>query len=295
MNENMEINMEDNAIDLADILGFNTETEELEGGTLLSEEEQRQLESIVDQTITRMEKNIGPVDESVSRFKSADWFEMMQRKTVTIAGVGGIGSYTAFLVGRLKPSRIYIYDPDNVEAVNMSGQLYSESDIGMSKVYAMNRMLNGYCGYSNSVCIHEEFTEYSAASEILICGFDNMDARRKAFCNWKKTVESIPEEERKNALFIDGRLAAEEFQVFCMTGEDAYLHEMYMKEWLFRDNEAELTLCSYKQTSFCANMIGSVITNLLVNFISNLCDPVIKRELPFKTFYDASLMRFVTE
>ena len=34
----------------------------------------------------------------------------------------------------MRVSNLFLYDPDIVEAANMSGQLYSNSDIGMSKV-----------------------------------------------------------------------------------------------------------------------------------------------------------------
>ena len=80
-----------------------------------------------------------------------------------------------------------------------------------------------------------------------------------------------------------------------MRGSDTYLIQEYENKWLFDDNEAEATLCSYKQTSFCANMIASVIVNLFVNFIANQCDPLIERELPFYTNYDAERMYLKTE
>jgi hypothetical protein len=64
---------------------------------------------------------------------------------------------------------------------------------------------------------------------------------------------------------------------------------------LFDDSEAEETICSYKQTSFCANMIASVMVNCFVNFIANQCNPLIPRDVPFFTEYDASMMFFKTE
>ena len=56
------------------------------------------------------------------------------------------------------------------------------------------------------------------------------------------------------------------------------------------DEEAEEAPCSYKQTSFCASMIGSLITNLYVNFCANRCNPLIERSLPFITEYNAETM-----
>ena len=87
----------------------------------------------------------------------------------------------------------------------------------------------------------------------------------------------------------------EEFQVFCMRGNDTYSIEKYHREYLFEDYQAESLQCSMKQTTYCANMIGSVIVNLFTNFIANQLKPLIDRDVPFKTYYDASMMYFKTE
>ena len=87
----------------------------------------------------------------------------------------------------------------------------------------------------------------------------------------------------------------EEFQVFCMKGDDTYSIKKYKEEYLFADYEAESVQCSMKQTTYCANMIGSVIVNLFTNFIANQLKPVIPRDLPFKTYYSATMMYFKTE
>ena len=87
----------------------------------------------------------------------------------------------------------------------------------------------------------------------------------------------------------------EEFQVFCIKGDDSFNIKKYANGYLFEDWQAESVACSMKQTTYCANMIGSVIVNLFTNFISNTLDPVIPRDLPFKTYYDASMMYFKTE
>ena len=212
-----------------------------------------------------------------------------------MAGVGGIGSYVGFLLARMKPASMFIYDDDIVEAVNMSGQLYGQSDLGRLKVSALADMIRNYAGYSSVFAISERFTNESEASDIMICGFDNMAARRLFFNKWLSHVQSKPEEERKNCLFIDGRLAAEEFQVLCIKGDDEYNINRYSNEYLFSDAEADETICSYKQTTFCANMIASYMVNLFVNFCANQCEPLIDRDLPFLTIYNAETMYLKTE
>lgn len=263
----------------------------------LSEEEQAILDQAVEDAHQEIPTNSATllVDEATSRFSSAIWYENIQKKTVILAGVGGIGSYVGFLLARMKPASMFIYDDDIVEAVNMSGQLYGQSDLGRSKVSALAEMIRNYANYSSVFAINERFTNESEAGDIMICGFDNMEARRLFFNKWVNHVQSKPEEERKNCLFIDGRLAAEEFQVLCIKEDDEYNINRYNNEFLFSDAEADETICSYKQTTFCANMIASYMVNLFVNFCANQCEPLIDRDLPFLTTYNAETMYLKTE
>lgn len=235
------------------------------------------------------------IDDTTSRFSSAIWYENIQKKVITLAGVGGIGSYVGFLLARMKPASMFLYDNDTVEAVNMSGQLYGQSDLGRYKVVALAEIIRNFANYGSIFAIPERFTSESEASDIMICGFDNMEARKLFFDKWTGHVSSKPKEERTNCLYIDGRLAAEEFQIFCIRGDDEFNINRYSHDFLFSDEEADETICSYKQTTFCANMIASYMVNLFVNFCANQCNPIIDRDLPFLTTYSAETMYLKTE
>lgn len=263
----------------------------------LSEEEQAILDQAVEGAHQEIPTNSATllVDEATSRFSSAIWYENIQKKAVILAGVGGIGSYVGFLLARMKPASMFIYDDDIVETVNMSGQLYGQSGLGRPKVSALADMIRDYANYGSVFAVPERFTSENEASDIMICGFDNMIARRTFFNKWVSHVNAKPEEERANCLFIDGRLAAEEFQVLCIKGDDEFNINRYESEFLFSDAEADETICSYKQTTFCANMIASYMVNLFVNFCANQCEPIIDRDLPFLTTYNAETMYLKTE
>lgn len=282
---------------LAQIMDVPMEESESTSTSPLTEEEMTLLEQVVEEAHQEIPVNSATllVDEATSRFSSAIWYENIQNKTITLAGVGGIGSYVGFLLARMKPLSMFIYDDDVVEAVNMSGQLYGQSDIGISKVTALTTMVRNYANYSSMFALQERFTRESEASDIMICGFDNMEARKLYYDKWKNHMLNKPEKERGNCLFIDGRLAAEEFQVLCIKGGEYYNLERYENEFMFSDAEADETVCSYKQTTFCANMIASCMVNLFVNFCANQCNPIIDRDLPFLTTYNAETMYFKTE
>lgn len=269
----------------------------LDNDSPLTEEEQAILDQAVEEAHQEIPANSETllVDEATSRFSSAIWYEKIQEKTIVLAGVGGIGSYIGFLLARMKPASMFIYDNDIVEAVNMSGQLYGQNDIGVAKVTALANMVRNYANYNSVFAIAERFTSECEPTDIMICGFDNMEARRVFFTKWTEHVYSKPKEERKNCLFIDGRLAAEEFQILCIRGDDEFNIHRYNNEFLFSDAEADETICSYKQTTFCANMIASYMVNLFVNFCANQCNPIIDRDLPFLTTYNAETIYFKTE
>lgn len=272
------------------IVNFNSTIQATDSSVSLENEESNISEENI---IIPLNKQSYLIDETTSRFSGAAWFEEIQNSSIILAGIGGIGSFCLFMLSRMHPKQIFIYDDDRVELGNLSGQLYSKSMIGKYKVDAMASMVTDFSNYHSVMACRTKFEETSISSDIMICGFDNMGARKTFFNAWYKHV--LKSENPEKCLFIDARLAAEEFQVFCMTGIDKYYIEEYKSKYLFSDLEADATICSYKQTSYCANMIGSIMVNLYTNFIANTLNPIIKRDLPFKTYYDASLMFFKTE
>ena len=233
------------------------------------------------------------MDESTTRFSSALWFKEIQNKVIVLAGIGGIGSYVALLLARMKPKALFLYDDDEVETVNMAGQLYSINDVGKKKVDALADICSSFALYNSVFAIPEKFTIESEASDIMICGFDNMRARNLYYHKWLNHINGLDDERKKHCLFLDGRLAAEEFQVFCITGDDAYNQNLYETKYLFDDDHADVTVCSYKQTSYMANMIGSMIVNLFVNFVANEVGGM--RDLPFLTSYEGESLMFETQ
>ena len=238
--------------------------------------------------------DVESVDSTTIRFSGASWFKYFENKNIILAGLGGIGSYVAYLLSKFKPANLILYDPDKVEYVNLSGQLYSTKDVGNYKSAAICAKIQDYSGYSRYMECREKFKPTNTPMDIMICGFDNMEARKTFFRSWWLHVEDLDDEARKKCLFIDGRLAAEEFQIFAITGDNDYAINEYRDKYLFSDDEADATVCSYKQTAFCACMIASYMVNLLANFAALMSDDNF-RTLPFKTSYDATIMLFKTE
>ena len=234
------------------------------------------------------------LNDATSRFSGTEWYNEIQKQRIIVAGIGGIGSNCVYQLARMNPAALFMYDDDVVEQANMSGQLYCIDDIGKAKVDAMADMIKSYTTMRNVYAIKDKFTQNSEAGDIMICGFDNMVARKTFYNSWKSHVLSKPEEERDKCLFLDGRLSINVLQVFCLTGNSYYDWEEYEENYLFTDAEAEETQCSLKQTTYLACMIGSMIVNLFTNYVANTLNPIIPYDLPFFTEYDAQNMIFKT-
>jgi len=216
---------------------------------------------------------IAIIDITKSRFRDADWFSKIEESTIPIVvgGAGGIGSWLTMLLTRVIPKTtpLFLYDFDYVEEVNMAGQLFKRQHIGLSKIQAVTNIVVDFNNYKNIQQMMVEFDEQSLISPIAFAAFDNMKARKVMFESWKKEIKGHED----NAIFIDGRLLAEQFQVFYVTPDRIDKYEKH----LFDDTEVEDQNCSYKQTSHFAAAIAAKMVQGFTNwFIQDIC------ELPFK-------------
>jgi hypothetical protein len=209
----------------------------------------------------RNTKNTPLENSQYDRLKGAQWFHEARNRNVVIVGAGGIGSWACLLHSRIG-SIINIFDHDSYEAHNLSGQLARKMDIGKSKCSAISEICQMFSStpiYGNT----ERYTSSSFSNDIVICGLDNMDARRIAFERWTRNAPSY------GSFFQDGRLNAEQFQIFNIPGHRKDLIELYRKEYLFDDSEVEEADCTFKQTSHCAAMIASHMIGFYTNWLRN--------------------------
>lgn len=268
--------------------------------------ENTNLDDILQQVYERSneESQIDVIDEALTdaieynaktvRFSGADWYNKVCGLSVFVGGAGGICSNLIYLLARLNLNNITVQDPDIVSIENMAGQLYHADSIGIPKVSAISKLVQSLCSYYRVYSIPKLIDDNTVLKcNVVLCGFDNMEARKCTYYKWKKNLAKYDIKDRDNALFIDGRLTLDELQVFCITGNDTHHQKIYEEEYLFSSNEAEATSCSTKQTAYTAFMIASIMTNLLVNFVSNMDEgDVLEKALPFKTYYNSNTLMF---
>lgn len=207
------------------------------------------------------------------RLKGAPWFDKVFGKEVLVIGAGGISSWTSVLLARAA-FNLTIYDDDRYESHNMSGQFCTINDIGSSKTEALANNIELFSPASTVNPIDEKYTEDSPANDIVVCGLDNMKARKIAFNNWIKHIEDKTQEEKAQCYFIDGRLSVTHAQIYSIRGDQQERIERYSSpEILFKDDEVEEDNCTYKQTSHMAAYIASKMCNFLISFVQGDIDP----------------------
>ena len=219
------------------------------------------------------------------RFQGLDWYSQDNAPVVVVGGAGGIGSWLSFFLARAN-FNVILSDFDTVEEHNIGGQFFKRNQIGRYKSEAVGNNVSEFS--TNTINTYTvKITENTATHEFMFSAFDNMDARRAMFKVWKRSWNSI-----NRPIFIDGRLNAEQFQIFCVTPENA---DEYERIHLFNDSEVEDAPCSAQQTTHTAAMIAGHMVGFFTNHITNinLRDEV--REIPFMYEYFTPMNLTVSE
>jgi hypothetical protein len=230
-----------------------------------------------------------------SRFKDAQWFPTEEVYCI-IGGVGGIGSWLTLLLARATFIPI-VYDFDTIEEHNIGGQLFPKRLIGKTKVEALKEIVKDFTD-TEIIANNEKYLADSMSHHYVFSAFDNMQSRKDMFQSWKNYVKeweediavinSLSEKDENIAvlppftpIFIDGRLTAEQMQIFCVTPDRIEEYEKH----LFDDSEVEDAPCTLKQTSHSAAMIAAHMVGFFTNHFSNNMANEKDRNIPFKWEY----------
>lgn len=227
-------------------------------------------------------------NQSTARISGAPWFEGCKNTDIFIIGAGGISSWTAMFLARTYPQRMSITDGDKVSGVNMAGQFYRISDIGSRKADSLARNIQMFTDNRIFISAYSYMVDEGShfyGPDFVISGVDSMRSRKRI---WTALVR-----DNFRGIYIDGRLSAETLQILCVDMLSDTDREVYEKTYLFDDEDADNTICSFKQTTYMAAMIGSLITNLVVNIINNKTN-VLEYKVPFYTEYNSITTDLIT-
>lgn len=214
------------------------------------------------------------------RFESSTFYKFIERaspidKQIVICGLGGIGSNTFYNISKSLPnSNITLIDFDLVEEHNIGTQYFTNRDLNMFKTNALKNKAENFKGVIETLSM--EINEYNSIpvlnnNLITIACFDNMEARTNLFNIWRKNTNP-------NKIFIEGRLAATQYEIYSVLSgrEEEYTNS------LFKDDEITLgKLCTFQQTAHYGMAIGSRITQIICNHLSNIYHNEKMYRIPF--------------
>lgn len=224
----------------------------------------------------------------LSRSKGARWFDHTNGESVLVVGAGGIGSHLSFYLSRLG-CHIELYDYDTFEDHNITGQMVGKQHIGLNKAIAIQKQLLDFSPDSN-VEVHEKYEKESITCPYTFVGPDNMVARTQAFENWIASYNAGDFEGYEDkAIFIDGRLGWDVFEIYCVKPMNA---DNY-RATLHKDGELPEMECTMKQTTYAATMCSSMMVNYFKNHIINV-NEFGMTSVPFSTAVDLQMMSIET-
>lgn len=228
-------------------------------------------------------------NETHQRFKDADFYN--PNLDVIILGLGGIGSYVSNCLCR-QGYEMYLYDFDTIETINIGSQLFNTSNVGKNKAEVAKELANQFGNHN--VMSMGKFEEDSPIGNIMFSCFDNMKYRKIAFERWleyqtSKTKEYREANPNEVNCFIDGRMSAEQWQVyFVKSTADAKRYVLT----LFDDSEVPDAPCSYKATAQTGFGIGAYMSTVFLNHVANKKLGLPVRETAFETKWFASSLTF---
>lgn len=240
------------------------------------------------------------VEVKYTRFKDAPWFETIRNQEVLLCGAGGIGSWTALALVSAGCENLMVCDYDTLEEHNLGGQFYTSEQAkkGEFKTHALLENIKSFCDTTIGIWTDKIEEDTGIDYNHVICGFDNMKARKVVFERWCEHIvnttfekqceyanDDIKSFDKKRCIFIDGRLTAEQIQIFTILGDDEAAKEEYRTNHLFDDALIADAPCTFKQTRYLAMKIAGLISEIYTNYLSNISSEVYGyKRVPF--FYE---------
>lgn len=196
----------------------------------------------------------GNHEEEISYKRQVDLFnpEDFSDESVTIVGVGNIGSQAGLALARLGIRNFTLIDHDHVEEHNLPSQSFDLSHLGVAKVTAMKKQIMSVNLDAYVTELETMFDSHKVQDQILIIAVDSMGVRREIYEQIKLSGD-IPK------LIIDARVGGPQLEVYtCET----------MEEWStkFYDNPSD-DPCGARYICYISMVVGAFIANQVKRYL----------------------------
>ncbi len=179
----------------------------------------------------------------------------LAQTSITIIGVGAVGSFTALALAKMGAQDITVYDPDIIEDHNLPNQFYRELNLGMHKVEALAGIIEEHTG----ITINSKAVKYvdQELKGIVICCVDSMDAR---LAIWRQVKKAQVD------LYLDARMGAEVARIYTI---NPIVDSALYQESLYPSREAIEEPCTRRSIIYTVLGISAFICGQVKKFIAN--------------------------
>jgi len=177
--------------------------------------------------------------------------EKLQKSSVTIIGVGSVGSFVALALAKMGVGKITAYDEDGVEEHNLPGQFFDTISIGEFKTDALEDLLSTFSPETKYKGYNKFYTSQKL-SETVVLATDNMEKSR-----WLVWEQFLKQDQCKN--LIDARMGAELAKMYTITNKFKTTQKFY-KDTLHKDSESHQLPCTARTIIYNVLMISSLIS-----------------------------------
>jgi len=199
---------------------------------------------------------------SRKQLRSQDLIPQDKLDSITVVGLGGIGSGVVMLLATMGFKKIIGYDHDTMEEHNFGTTLYPESwyhhrEANMKATFA-GKIANNYGGDNCEPVMHaEKFVAGSHITPKAIVCTDDMLSRKLVYEEWLKLDD--------REVFVDLRMDALTMTSITITRDS----DVYMNYWFEPGGSGEQAPCTMKHTIFCANLISGIGVNQIFHYLTD--------------------------
>lgn len=207
--------------------------------------------------------------------------EIAKTTSVSVIGVGAVGSHVITVLAKLGITDITIYDYDTVEPHNVANQGFGLDEVGLLKTEAVRLRTLRTTGVDVKVVEGKIEGKFPFTTDIVISAVDSMAARKMLW-------EGVSDISSTTKLWIDGRMGALYGVVFAIPLADMRKVGLYAAT-LHSDAEGIQAPCSAKATIFCPWWMASIVGGTVMKHIAGIPQPTYRLDMSFE---DNKLLRF---
>lgn len=153
---------------------------------------------------------------------------------VHIIGCGAIGSKVGMLLGKLGAEKLYLYDFDKVNPVNIPNQVFTARHVGMNKAEALADLIEE-CGGKRPYAAQEKVDATFTMAGIIVVMVDTMEGRSSI---WHDCIKAKPHVK----FMVEARMGADQGRIYSVNPHSQEHIDRY-EETLYSDEEAEVSAC----------------------------------------------------